>query len=70
MLIVSDPRFCMVLTFWSVQGNADASLASGYINPTTVRQAILGANQGRNLLQDYTVKVGKLKGLEYQTGAG
>ncbi len=41
-----------------VQANADASLLSGNGNPTTVRQAILGFNSGRNLLQDPTVKVG------------
>ena len=40
-----------------VQANADASLLSGNGNPTTVRQAILGFNSGRNLLQDPTVKV-------------
>ena len=38
-----------------VQSNADASLLSGAINPTTVRQGIFGFN-GRNLLQ--SVKVG------------
>ena len=37
--------------------NADASLLSGNIGGSTIRQSILGYNQGRNLLQDYTVKV-------------
>ena len=40
----------------TVKSNADASLLSGAINPTTVRQGIFGFN-GRNLLQDPTVKV-------------
>ena len=37
--------------------NADASILSGNIGMDTVRQSILGYNQGRNLLQDPTVKV-------------
>ena len=41
-----------------LQSNADASLLSGAINPTTVRQGLFGFNGGRNLLQDPTVKVG------------
>ncbi len=40
-----------------MQGAADASIAAGYVNPTTVRQAVLGFNSGRNLLQDPNVKV-------------
>ena len=47
--------------WWLVQGAADASIAAGYVNPTTVRQAILGFNSGRNLLQDPTVKVSLLQ---------
>ena len=39
-----------------MQSNADASLLSGAVNPTTIRQSILGFN-GRNLLQDPNVKV-------------
>ena len=46
----------MSLKWCLVQGAADASIAAGYINPTTVRKAVLGFNSGRNLLQDPTVK--------------
>jgi len=35
--------------------NADASILSGNVDGTTLRKAILGANQGRNLL-DLTTK--------------
>ena len=35
--------------------NADASILSGNFDGTTLRKAILGANQGRNLL-DLTTK--------------
>ena len=39
----------------SLQSNADASLLSGAINPTTIRQGIFGFNGGRNLLQSVKV---------------
>ena len=42
------------LTSHFLQSNADASLLSGAINPTTVRQGIFGFN-GRNLLQSVKV---------------
>ena len=46
--------------WFSLQANADASLAAGAVNPTTIRQGLLGFN-GRNLLQDPVVKVCLLK---------
>ena len=42
--------------WFSLQANADASLAAGAVNPTTIRQGLLGFS-GRNLLQDPVVKV-------------
>ena len=38
-----------------LQANADASLLSGNIGANTLRQSVLGYNQGRNLL-GYTTK--------------
>ena len=40
---------------YTTKTNADASLLSGNIGADTLRQSILGYNQGRNLL-DYTTK--------------
>ena len=46
---------CSVIKSWPLQAAAAASIAGGNINPTTVRQAILGFNSGRNLLQSVKV---------------
>lgn len=50
-------RITCKVTSGGVQANADASLLGGAINPTTIRQGLLGFNSGRNLLQDPAVKV-------------
>ena len=47
---LSKTHQCLLL-----QTNADASLMSGNIGADTLRQSILGYNQGRNLL-DYSTK--------------
>jgi hypothetical protein len=57
-----------------LQANGAASIASGYINPMTVHNAIFGFAQapksGRHLLQDPTVKVGTVDAPVKQSWAG
>ena len=47
---------------WCMQSNADASLLSGAVNPTTIRQGLFGFNGGRNLLQSVKVCTTPVKG--------
>ena len=46
---------------WLVQMNADQSILAGNIGPNTLRQSVLGYNQGKNggqsSLQDITTKM-------------